>query len=727
MVDIIQNNPYRLLGVFSNSPKKELVANQGKMKAFLRTGKTVTFPLDLEGLLPPVDRNEETVEKAKSLVELPQEQLKYALFWFIKRTPLDDIAFNHLYANDIAGAMAIWQKKESVSSLQNLLVCALIQNNYKEITFLADKIFTHYAQDFCQIINETLKADKEDLTELFINALSSEKDFDLSLLSTSDVPAWNDYIKGRLVAPIISEINTAIETARKSRNKGPEANYHAGEKLMITAKTLLSQYQELVSTADMQYQIIADKLANEILQYGIDYYNDSTDDDAALKALPLQKYALQIAAGSMAKERCKENVEILKKIIAALPPQIISKEVKAIHNELKKFNGSTSMKEARDILFACAPYLVAIKEKMGPKEVAYIEISTLLANVLLGFTITKFNEVVNEQLEYNIKTDRNGTCFKLMWVLRFSWHIIGNIEKLDTSKEFIKNRLQPNKKNISEVISQLEGWGSRGDFATSFIQKYYTTLQITNPLVRTELDWFERQLHRFDYQDEFLTTSGFMSASESDGFIDLRTEDDYYKECKEQFQKRIIAKCYDTYLEKFPQGKYSEQVRQFKQITTEDDCYNKCNEQFQKRAKTGQYDIYLEKFPQGKYFRQVRQFKQITNDEYNNYTQSKASLETCYEYLRKYPSGWYTEEIRSIIDDLEFKRCKSSNDFKSYAAKFSNGKHIREAQRIIRDKNANRIIIVILLIISLGGIVSFSISYWGLSLEEIISFFSEFL
>lgn len=591
MVDIIQNNPYRLLGVFSNSPKKELVANQGKMKAFLRTGKTVTFPLDLEGLLPPVDRNEEAVEKAKSMVELPQEQLKYALFWFVKRTPLDDIAFNHLYANDITGAMAIWQKKESVSSLQNLLVCALIQNNYKEIAFLADKIFTHYAPDFCQIINETLKADKKDLTELFINALSTEKDFDLSLLSTSDVPAWNEYIKGKLVAPVLSEINAAIETARKSRNKGPEANYNAGKKLMTTVQPLLSHYQELVSITDMQYQIMADKLANEILQYGIDYYNDSTDDDAALKALPLQKYALQIAAGSMAKERCKENVEILKKIIAALPPKIISKEVKTIHNELKKFNGSTSMKEARDILFACAPYLVAIKEKMGPNEAAYIEISTLLANVLLGFTITKFNEVVNEQLEYNIKTDRNGTCFKLMWVLRFSWHIIGNIEKLDTSKEFVQNRLQPNKKNISEVISQLEGWGSRGDFATSFIEKYCTTLQITNPLVRTGSNLFDSRyglddlIYGFDNRHKSFTTSGFMSAAESDGFIDLRTESDYYNECKEQFQKRIIAKCYDIYLEKFPQGKYSEQVRQFKQITTEDDCYNKCNEQFQNEHK----------------------------------------------------------------------------------------------------------------------------------------------
>ena len=42
MINAITNNPYRILGVYSNSPKKEQIANQAKIKAFLRVNKNVS-------------------------------------------------------------------------------------------------------------------------------------------------------------------------------------------------------------------------------------------------------------------------------------------------------------------------------------------------------------------------------------------------------------------------------------------------------------------------------------------------------------------------------------------------------------------------------------------------------------------------------------------------------------------------------------------------------------
>ena len=54
--------------------------------------------------------------------------------------------------------------------------------------------------------------------------------------------------------------------------------------------------------------MIADKLGLEILQCGIDYFNDSEEPDAAHKAMSLQKYAKSIAVGQMAKDRCKPQI-----------------------------------------------------------------------------------------------------------------------------------------------------------------------------------------------------------------------------------------------------------------------------------------------------------------------------------------------------------------------------------------------------------------------------------
>ncbi|UKI43930.1 MAG: hypothetical protein L6U16_13435 [Porphyromonadaceae bacterium] len=74
------------------------------------------------------------------------------------------------------------------------------------------------------------------------------------------------------------------------------------------------------------------------MQCGIDYYNDSEEPDAAIKAMKLQKYALDIVVGQMAKDRCKENVDILQKIIENLPPLEVFEEDKAIKEELHKYS-----------------------------------------------------------------------------------------------------------------------------------------------------------------------------------------------------------------------------------------------------------------------------------------------------------------------------------------------------------------------------------------------------
>ena len=106
---IINNNPYRQLGVYSTSTQKEVVANQSKMKAFLKVGRQVSFPLDLNGFLPDVLRTEQSVADATSKLSLPTEQLKYAQFWFSKNTQLDEIACRKLTNGDIDGANDVIQ------------------------------------------------------------------------------------------------------------------------------------------------------------------------------------------------------------------------------------------------------------------------------------------------------------------------------------------------------------------------------------------------------------------------------------------------------------------------------------------------------------------------------------------------------------------------------------------------------------------------------------------
>ena len=106
-MNILQNNPYRLLGVYSNSPTKERLANHNRMKAFLKVGKSVSFPLDVPQYLSSINRTESSAADAEAKLTLPKDQILHAQFWFIKTTPLDEVAFNHLFAGEIDKAEEI--------------------------------------------------------------------------------------------------------------------------------------------------------------------------------------------------------------------------------------------------------------------------------------------------------------------------------------------------------------------------------------------------------------------------------------------------------------------------------------------------------------------------------------------------------------------------------------------------------------------------------------------
>ena len=618
MLDIIQTNPYHLLGIYANSLTKERVANYNRLKAFLKVGKAVSFQLDLPLLLPPINRTVEIVSEADAKLTLPNEQLRYAQFWFIKATPLDEIALNHLIAGDIDGALSIWEKKENVSSLQNRIVCALIQNNYTETFVCADKLYSLYSADFVNIVlgkNHTINTEK--LEYCFLDELCSAIGANIILpyiLNNN----WKQYIENQSVKPIVDTLQTAIDTAKSSKGKGITARYNAGVKLMNDTKAALAQLQMLLTDADLQYQLIADKLGLEILQCGIDYYNGSEVADAAYKAMKLQTYALSVVVGKMAKDRCQENVDILQKIIDELPPIEVFEENKAINNLIQQFhNENYHFKGCKNFLFSCEPYLVAIKSKLGVENQFYIKLSTSIANILLSFVIEQYNQQVNETLKSNIKINKEQTLLRLMWMLRSSWNIILNIEKLDTSADFIKKRFEPNKELIGKFISQLDCRFPNnrmesdlgGDLAQKFKSHYYRG---------RETDWLAAMFISERYSmhiSNMQLTENFMSGYEfDDGFINLSTEEDYFNICKNEFDNVFQRKRY---------------------------LLDSCR-------------YYLEKFPNGKFVEQVKQFKNTSQHEYEQYQEHHKNIAGCKLYIKTYPNGWYIDDIKSDLDRLIF-------------------------------------------------------------------------
>ena len=108
MLDIIQHNPFRLIGVFSTATRKEIVANLARIKANIRVDRQISFQADLDGILPSPKRTAETIAEAESKLALPKDLIHYAQFWFIENTELDKIAINNLSVGSYDKAISIW-------------------------------------------------------------------------------------------------------------------------------------------------------------------------------------------------------------------------------------------------------------------------------------------------------------------------------------------------------------------------------------------------------------------------------------------------------------------------------------------------------------------------------------------------------------------------------------------------------------------------------------------
>lgn len=503
MLDIIQNNPYRIIGVFSTATRKDIVANMARIKANIRVNRQISFPADLEGVLSSLQRTAENIADAESKLTLPKDLIRYAQFWFIDNTELDKIAINNLSVGSYDRAISIWEKKDNISSVHNRIVTLLLRGNYGEALEQASLFYEKYSLEFAQLIlgKESNLVSTQSLVNGFLDVLCEELGAsEVSQFITNE--EWSKYVGSKVVTPLIDDINRHIIVAKETKGNDASLRLAAGTKLMTDTLIPLRDLKRELSISDPRYQIIADKLGLAILQCGIDYYNNSGDDDAAFKAMKLQKYALSVVVGKMAKDRCKDNVRILKDIISKLPPMEVMAEYKAIQSYLSIFAIQPDLISCSiQLLKDCAPYIVAIKEKLGKGHHYYLKISTSIVNNALGSIIAEVNEA------------QNGDFFTLKDTLISAWRAQLYMDKFDLESEYKEGRYKECRDALHGIISNCKGFD---DSEMSFMYQY-------------GCGW----CNDLDVSD-----------------VDLRTETEIYQSCSD-----LIS--YRYYLKRFPSGKYS--------------------------------------------------------------------------------------------------------------------------------------------------------------------------
>jgi hypothetical protein len=337
MLLYISKNPFRVIGIPSNSSQKTIQKNLSKLKAFSKIGKSKEFDFDFSFLnLATVDRSFDIISKVESKILLDENKLKYSLFWFQDVSSYDSIALAKLIKGDTDKALEIWSKTmksgevnsknfsafNNISSLQLLLqldksktdqfkndktsIARLKQALEQKVKLIKSDFF----KDYCLSVGV-----KSDINSNTIQTFFAEKILEIlnqnftnkelvNLVKGLD-ESFSELINSNLIKEQVSNIKEQVSITALALKDNVKEGLFIGKSLIKNTVNDLKHLREILGINHYHYESLADKLSNQILQCGINYFNETGDDLAYLSSY---KYALSIAPNEKTKSRAKDTI-----------------------------------------------------------------------------------------------------------------------------------------------------------------------------------------------------------------------------------------------------------------------------------------------------------------------------------------------------------------------------------------------------------------------------------
>lgn len=496
-MQLITQNPYHVLGLLADSNEREIEKQKAKIKAFQNVGKPIEFNSDLAFAGNP-DRSPSAIEKALSSIAINQNKVFNGLFWLTDNNHLDNTALSYLASVENAKAEEIWTKvttgkdvsAKNFSAFNNLGTILLskalhgstIDHDLLEtaIRLKVALLTSDHFKNFCHsVADETYTVDKEKELESFLTALLDElqktypkESSRIPALLGNLHPQVKTILSDKLTDAPIHNIERRVDQTKKARTDSPEEGFDLAKALYKDTKADLKILAGVLDKTDLKYKMVADKVAKEMLQCGIDYFNeykndeDLHDGDLGDDILAIFKKAKTIAAGEQALDRIKENTEGLKEWIdnaeERRKSKLIGEELAFITRKLERSREiSATLENAEDLITSCKPRLQQMKSALGQYDEFYIKVSSAVASTALSMIVDDINR---QQNGFDV---RNGNF------IHFRQKVNKAIELLDTLQSFDMNSsLQQHYRNNLNTLRSINSRINQSGNATTYTSNY---------------------------------------------------------------------------------------------------------------------------------------------------------------------------------------------------------------------------------------------------------------
>ena len=417
---LVGKNPYRILGVYANATSKEVQKNLSRIAAFAKVGRSEGFPTDFsaafrvasalmrvefESAVFEPRRDEAAVAAAQAQLHSAGDRLEHLCFWWTCATPADEAAFRKLETGDLMGALAVWNRAHNVSAVVNAMTTSWLLADTATVGAKAEELFCTMGDELCALVDPTLRLEPEALIRRFFVALT-DVGCRVETLPQGTHEVWRRLWSEYAAMPYLRAIEKEVAAAASLGNV-PAENLQAAKRLKALAVRVLPQLKKIYADDVLAYQVQADKLAEAVLQRAIVFFNESGGGEAVYQAMPLQQYALSIAEGEPARQRCRKNVEILQRLLEKMPPKAVLPQVKTLRDEMQRANAlgknaQASLDAAKKMQSLSQRLLPEIRKASVSKATFYKSLADDLALCILQRAIVYYNESDDAYLAYKV-------------------------------------------------------------------------------------------------------------------------------------------------------------------------------------------------------------------------------------------------------------------------------------------------------------------------------------
>ena len=428
-MSIINQNPFRILGLSVIASERDIQRQITKTTRFAEVGKEVLFDTDFL-FFGDLKRDVASISKASSAIEQPVNRLLHSLFWFWNANHIDAAAFENLTKGNTEKAIEIWEKvvkDGEVSSknfsclfnLKSLYIAQSLKDNtidsslFIKGVLLAGRFLNH--EDLAlftkQIIGEHVKISSEELEMKYITSLYSaikpflgkskgiSTDAFLSGFETFSKKA-RQHISAKFTGDPIKKIEDQINTTSEFREQNPIEAFSFGETLYKNTKIDIESLSNILGQSDLKFQMLANKLANEILQCGIDFFNKiredggETDEDGK-KVLKLCKYANAVACEGQAKSRIEDTIEFIDDWLKDTL-RVVKDALNKAFEDYEADNLITSssadlLGAAQTLIKRSTKTLILMREDLGENDETLISLSNQVVQLVIALAIKYSN------------------------------------------------------------------------------------------------------------------------------------------------------------------------------------------------------------------------------------------------------------------------------------------------------------------------------------------------